>query len=268
MGPEAVRAVDRTVHPRLERDLGLIAAGRAEHGEVLTGRPLAALVAARTADIAQVVVSRLADGPPARPAGAAALGVGHEALLGIELLVGRAVDELDAAVDAGKSSIGVGHPVLQVCRARLGRGQGVAEDGSESASPTQVPRNPGPDAEGPCRGTPVFELRGYQRFRNPVASTCQRTCHNAVRDSGWRARARGLLARAKPATVSQPGHGRSRTSNRPAGGARRCSDSCRPRTCTSAPATSISARQPPASAIAGWPRSNVRWRWPCPRPSM
>src|SRR6185436_3174905 len=54
--PEAVGAVDRAVHTRLERHLGLVAAGRADHREVLACRPVvAALVAARAADVAHVV---------------------------------------------------------------------------------------------------------------------------------------------------------------------------------------------------------------------
>src|SRR4051794_36049545 len=56
--PEAVRAVDRAIHPRLERYLGLIAAGRAENREVLAHRTVVtALVSARPSDVADVVAA-------------------------------------------------------------------------------------------------------------------------------------------------------------------------------------------------------------------
>ena len=105
MGPEAVGAIDRPVHPWLERDLGLIAARRAEDREVLAGRSLAALVAARSADVAEVRFAAVSSGSPAGSAAGAALGIRDEPLLHIELLVGGGVDELHAAIDTGDGSI-------------------------------------------------------------------------------------------------------------------------------------------------------------------
>src|SRR3954451_5747615 len=54
--PEAVRAVDRAVHPRLERDLCLVAALGAEDREVLAGRG-GALVASRAAQLGGAVAA-------------------------------------------------------------------------------------------------------------------------------------------------------------------------------------------------------------------
>src|SRR5439155_7197325 len=95
-GPEAVGAVDRPIHPRLEGHLGLVPARRADHREVLAGRSiLPALVAARPADVVEVVAA-LARSTPAGAAARAALRIGGEPLLCVELLVGRRVDELHA----------------------------------------------------------------------------------------------------------------------------------------------------------------------------
>jgi hypothetical protein len=105
MGPEAVGAIDRPVHPWLERDLGLIAARRAEDREILAGRSLAALVAARSTDVSEVRFAAVSSGSPAGAAAGAALGIRDEPLLHIELLVGGGVDEFHAAVDAGDGSI-------------------------------------------------------------------------------------------------------------------------------------------------------------------
>ncbi len=107
---EAVGAVDRPVHARLERDLRCVSALRADHGEVLAGRPVvAALVAARAADLASVVSTRLADRPTRCPAAGAAFGVRNESLGCVELLVRSRVNELNATVQAGHVSIGIRH---------------------------------------------------------------------------------------------------------------------------------------------------------------
>src|SRR6187549_1886580 len=108
-GPEAVRAVDRSVHARLERHLRLVATGRADHGEVLAvGAVVATLVAARAADVVGVVAA-ITSGAPAGSAAGAALGVAGEPLLHVVLLIGGRVDELHPAIDTVKSPIDVGH---------------------------------------------------------------------------------------------------------------------------------------------------------------
>src|SRR5256885_9437871 len=104
---EAVGAVDRPVHPRLERHLGLVAARRADDRKIFARRPVvAALVAARAADLADVVAG-IPSGTPAGPAARAALRIRREPLLCVELLVGRGEDELNAAIDAAAVTIGV-----------------------------------------------------------------------------------------------------------------------------------------------------------------
>src|SRR4029079_7125067 len=107
--PEAVRAVDRAVHPRSEGHLGLIAAGRAHDGEILPVRSVdRPLIASRTTDVLGVVAP-LAGGPPAGSATGAALGIRGESLLRVVLLIGRGVDEVDSTVDAVDRPISVGH---------------------------------------------------------------------------------------------------------------------------------------------------------------
>ena len=122
---EAVRAVDRPVHPRLEGHLGLVAARRADHREVLAGDPIiAALVAAGPTDFTDVV-ARVAAGAAAGPTACASLGVGREPLLRVVLLVGRRVNELHPTVDAVQRPIGIGHQSSSPLRCspiRLGRG--------------------------------------------------------------------------------------------------------------------------------------------------
>jgi hypothetical protein len=106
---EAIGAIDRTVHAGLERDLGLVAAGRADHGEILPGDAIvAALVAAGPPDLADVVPG-VASSPSTRPTARAALGIRRESLLLVVLLIGRRMDELHPAVDACQRSISVGH---------------------------------------------------------------------------------------------------------------------------------------------------------------
>ena len=107
--PEAVRAIDRPIHPGLERHMRLVAAGRADDREVLAARAvIAALVAARAADVADVVAA-VTRSPAAGPAARAALRVADEPLLDVVLLVSGRVDEFHAAVDAVQGSIDVGH---------------------------------------------------------------------------------------------------------------------------------------------------------------
>src|SRR3990172_8656908 len=126
--PEAVGAVDRAVHPRLERDLGLVAALRAEDREVLAAG--AGFVAARAAEVAGVVAA-VAGGPSAGPAAHAALRLRGEALLCVVLLIVGGMDEFDAAVDASERSIDVGHRAASRARCQLGalRGIGVGTAG-------------------------------------------------------------------------------------------------------------------------------------------
>src|SRR6185295_1308293 len=107
--PEAVRAVDRAVHARLEGNLRLVAAGRADHREVLAGRAVVAtLVAAGATDVAGVIAA-VALGAPAGAAARAALGVTDEPFLLVVLLVGRRVDEFHSAVHTGQGSIEKSH---------------------------------------------------------------------------------------------------------------------------------------------------------------
>src|SRR5215467_7350732 len=108
-GPEAIRAVDRAVHARLERHLRLAAAGSADHGEVLaSGTVVAPLIAARATDAAHVVPT-LAGGSATGAAAGAALRLAGEPLLHVVLLIGGRVDEVHPAVDAVQGPIDVGH---------------------------------------------------------------------------------------------------------------------------------------------------------------
>jgi hypothetical protein len=107
--PKAIRAVNRAIHARLEWNLRLVAARRADHREIFTGDVIVAtLVAARAANITDVV-ARFASRPPARSAAGAALRVGSEAFLDVVLLVGGRMDEFHPAVDTGQRSVDVGH---------------------------------------------------------------------------------------------------------------------------------------------------------------
>lgn len=107
--PEAIGAVDGPIHARLERNLRLVATRRTDHGEVLAGDVvLTSFVAARTADVADVVAC-LATRPPAGSTAGAALRIRGESLLDVVLLIGGRVDELHPAVDTGQRSVSVGH---------------------------------------------------------------------------------------------------------------------------------------------------------------
>ena len=154
VGPEAVGAVDGPVHAWLERDLGLVAAGRAEDREVLANRPVAALVAPRAADVADVGLAGIAGRASQGPAAGAALGVGDEPLLCVELLVRGRVDELDAAVDAGEGSIGVGQPGPPGRVKSVGVRPGHDEEGRGRAvaGAFREPRDPGRSLQGACIG--------------------------------------------------------------------------------------------------------------------
>src|SRR3954447_26462543 len=108
-GPEAVRAVDRAVHARLEGDLRLVPARRADDGEILAVRAVvAALVATRPADVADVIAGVARRAPAGATAGAA-LRFADEALLLVVLLIGRRVDEFHAAIYTAQGSVAIGH---------------------------------------------------------------------------------------------------------------------------------------------------------------
>ena len=168
--PEAVRAIDRPIHPRLERNLCLVAAGRADDGEVLPDRPLvAALVAARPTDVADVV-STLARGPAAGATAGAALGIRGEPLGGVVLLIGRGMDELHATVDAVQGSVYVGHdgssraPCRRVAVVRSG--QGLLRTGRPNAGIVAGAARPRCRLWSPCRGrTGVKCAAEYNAFR-------------------------------------------------------------------------------------------------------
>ena len=124
---EAVRAVDRPIHSRLERNLGLVATRGADHGEVFARDPIVSpLVASGSPDISNVR-SGIAAGPPAGSTARTAFGVGREPLLHVVLLVGRRMNEFDSAVDAGERPIGVGHVALPLpcSRLRSATGRGI-----------------------------------------------------------------------------------------------------------------------------------------------
>src|SRR5438067_2624580 len=104
---EAVGAVDGAIHSRPKRDLRLVPALGAEHGEVLPGRR-SALVAAGPPEVGSRVAA-VACGTPAGAAAHAALRFRGEPLLGVVALVVGRMDEFGAAVDTGQGSIGVGH---------------------------------------------------------------------------------------------------------------------------------------------------------------
>lgn len=180
--PEAVGAVDRSIHPRPERDLRLVAARRAHDREVLPVGPLdATLVAARTTDVPHVVAA-FSCSSTAGATARAALGIRGECLLRVVLLIGRGVDELDSTVDAGDRPISVGHgappgrvvawyAVRRATLSTVGKAGGLAQE----AGP-QRPR---------CRcGVPVagrtgsFVRRRIQRVRKSDI---------AAQRAGWRA---------------------------------------------------------------------------------
>src|SRR5690349_3258683 len=158
-GPEAVRAVDRSVHPGSEGHLRLVATGRAHDREILAVRAVdAPLVATRTTDVLDVVAA-LTGCAPAGSAAGAALGIRRETLLRVVLLIGRGVDEVDSTVDAGDRPISVGHGappgrVGRVVRLRRAAASAVGKAGglAQKAGP-QRPR---------CRcGVPVAGRTGF-----------------------------------------------------------------------------------------------------------
>ena len=184
--PEAVGAVDRSIHPRPERDLRLVPTRRAHDREVLPVGPLdAALVAARTTDVPHVIAA-LSRCSTARAAARAALGIRGECLLRVVLLIGRRVDEIDSTVDAGDRPISVGHGCSSGARGRVvhrveGDPIGSQESGRSGAGSrapaTQVPM------WSPCCGrTGSFVRRRIQRVQeSDIASDI------AARGVGWRA---------------------------------------------------------------------------------
>lgn len=98
---EAVGAVDRPIHVRLEWDLGLVAAASAHDREVVAHRPAATIPSGSLA--------ALSHRSPGRPAAGAAFGFRHEPFLGVVLLILGRVYELGAAIDTCKCPIDVGH---------------------------------------------------------------------------------------------------------------------------------------------------------------
>lgn len=100
-GSEAVGAEDRAVHVRLEWNLGLITAARADDSEVLARTPVSTRLARSLTGISH--------GSTGRPAARAAFRVRHEPFLGVELLILGRVHKLGTAVNTGEGSIDVGH---------------------------------------------------------------------------------------------------------------------------------------------------------------
>lgn len=100
---EAVRAIDRLVVPRNERDHRLLAAraaGRRVHGALLATAAIPAAVSVRGAATRRIAASLVR-----APAIWAASGLIGEALLGVEFLLARGEDEIFAAVTAGQGLI-------------------------------------------------------------------------------------------------------------------------------------------------------------------
>lgn len=106
---KAARAIDRPVVPWQERDEGLSTALRADRGVHL------ALTASPTvADAKGSVLLRN------RAAARTTLGLVHQALLGVELLLAGGEDEVHPAVSTVDGLVGV-HPTLCLLFARHGR---------------------------------------------------------------------------------------------------------------------------------------------------
>ena len=163
--PEAVGAVDRSVHPRSERDLRLVPARRTDHRKVLAIRPIdAPLVAARPADVADVARrATFACGTPARPAARAALRVRGEPLLGVILLIGGGMDEVDPTVDAVEGPISVGHDAPPGRDGRRGTTRGGRPDrrsGKRGLARQAGPRRPRCRCGVPVCGAHRFVVRG------------------------------------------------------------------------------------------------------------
>ena len=186
--------------------------------EVLPGDVIvAALVAARPTDVPDVVAG-VAAGAAAGSTARAALRVRREPFLYVVLLVGRRVDELHPAVDAGQRPIGVGHQSFLsscACSPVTPRAWTSADGTLRGASGRPAPRYPGADMESLFRGAPVARsARPYTESKNPAlqpttgppdGAPCGgigdrdiRPVTMSRRDSGWRARARGRLARTSP----------------------------------------------------------------------
>jgi len=102
-----------------------------EGAPIYVAGAVASFVAAGPADVADVGTA-FTTGAAAGPATRAALGVAHEPLLLVVLLIGRRVDEFHAAIHAVEASIDVGH-VAPPTRAAL---QGCALRAAASADGT------------------------------------------------------------------------------------------------------------------------------------
>jgi hypothetical protein len=183
--PEAIRAIDRSIHARLERNLCLVATRRADHGEILARHMVvSALIAARTADVTDVV-ARLTTGPPAGSTAGASLRVRSEALLDVILLVGGRMDEFHTAVDTCQRSVDVGHenvPLLWHDRGPGHSGRPLRQTGrcgcvGRSGAATQVPL-----------WSPCFGRTGWS-----MAAPYTDGLKPALHSSGRRLHARGEL---------------------------------------------------------------------------
>jgi hypothetical protein len=164
---EAVRAVDRPVHARLERHLRLVAARRADDGEVLAGGAVvAALVTTRSADLADVVPG-VARGAAAGSTARAALRVRCETLLSVELLVCGGMNEFHPTIDAIDRSVDVGHGACSSpARCREVAGLWCVPHRPIGGRDVRWREKPGPRDPRcrcgvPARGAPVVSGAGY-----------------------------------------------------------------------------------------------------------
>jgi hypothetical protein len=168
---EAVRAVDRSIHTRLERHLRLVAARGADDGEILAGGPVvASLVATGPADFADVVAG-VARRAAARSAARAALWVRCEPLLCVELLICGGMNEFHPTVDTLDRSVDVGHGACSSpARCREIAGLSCGPDRPIGGRDVRWREKPGPRDprcryEVPDRGAPVVRGAGYNDLR-------------------------------------------------------------------------------------------------------
>jgi hypothetical protein len=171
-GPEAVGAVDRAVHSRLEGHLRLVAARRADDREVLARRAVvAALVATRPADLADVIAG-IPSGASAGPTARAPLRIRGKPLLGVELLVCGGMNEFHPTIDATDRSVDEGHGACSSparCRGVAGLwcvpGRPIGgRDVRWREKPG--PRDPRCRCGVPARGAPVVRGAGYNDLRD------------------------------------------------------------------------------------------------------
>lgn len=152
---KAIRAIDRPVHPGLERNLCLIAAGRAKDREVLTLATLVtSFVATRPADVTRVVPATIPIRTATRSAGGAPLRVAHEPLLDVKLLVSGRMGELHPAIHAGEGTIDVRHDVLPPGGAKISAGD-------QNEAPARWSRHTGRIQRAADSGRPSAETTGH-----------------------------------------------------------------------------------------------------------